>query len=253
MNAPVVEKKKQLHPALLVALLVVAALSAWSMFGDDDTGDAAASRQAQGERSGPGGARGEGVDDAHDASALRQAQGERVGAGGGEGTGGGEGAAGGEASAHDPRHLRSALQKAMVLLDDRPAFPALSVGGGKAWASVLPPPPPPPKNLPPPPPQAPPFPYQLVGRWQEDEPAAAPQGAFSVSSASTVASPGSAASAVAAGVQMAVVAGPLTTWVVKPGDVIQGQWRVDAIDGSQMRVTYLPLSQSQTVGMRPSS
>jgi hypothetical protein len=52
---------------------------------------------------------------------------------------------------------------------------------------------------------------------------------------------------------MAVVAGPLTTWVVKPGDVIQGQWRVDAIDGSQMRVTYLPLSQSQTVGMRPSS
>ena len=51
-------------------------------------------------------------------------------------------------------------------------------------------------------------------------------------------------------IQRAVLAGPVATWVVKEGDVIEGQWRVDSIQDRTMRLTYLPLQQSQTVSMK---
>lgn len=77
--------------------------------------------------------------------------------------------------------------------------------------AVAPPPPPPP-----PPPMAPPFPHAWIGRYDDDA-------------------------------QRAVIAGSARTWVVQSGDVIDSQWRVDAVNAREMRLTYLPLQQSQTV------
>lgn len=111
--------------------------------------------------------------------------------------------------------------------------------GPSAWASMQPPPPPPPKPMaaadlpPPPPPTAPRFPHAWVGRFNDDAlPAAA-----GVASAPLP-------------VNRAVISGPETTWVVRAGDVIEGQWRVDSIQERRMTLTYLPLNQQQTLGMR---
>ena len=49
---------------------------------------------------------------------------------------------------------------------------------------------------------------------------------------------------------MAVISGPNNTWVVKAGDVLDGQWRVDTVDAGAVQFTYLPLSQTQTVSMK---
>ncbi len=110
----------------------------------------------------------------------------------------------------------------------------------QAWGSMRPPPPPVPKVVyveppPPPPPMAPRFPHAWVGRFND----------------TAVASAASGASAVAdQPVQRAVLNGPQTTWVVRAGDVIEGQWRVDRIQDRTMSLTYLPLKQQQTVVMR---
>lgn len=69
------------------------------------------------------------------------------------------------------------------------------------------------------PPEAPVFPHGWVGRYLDPAP-------------------------------RAIIAGPMRTWVVSTGDVIEGQWRVDAIDERQMTLTYLPLGLSQTVAMK---
>lgn len=96
-----------------------------------------------------------------------------------------------------------------------------------AWSAQLPPPPPAPRRVAqeaPPPPMAPRFPHAWVGRFN-DESASRP-------------------------LQRAVVSGPVSTWVVSAGDVIEGQWRVDRIQGHTMSLTYLPLQQSQIVSMK---
>ena len=74
---------------------------------------------------------------------------------------------------------------------------------------------------------APPFPHTWVGRFN-DEP----------SSVSTAVVP------------RAVLVGAHSTWVVRTGDVIEGQWRIDLIQDRSMRLTYLPLQQQQTVAMK---
>jgi hypothetical protein len=51
-------------------------------------------------------------------------------------------------------------------------------------------------------------------------------------------------------VPRAVIAGPSTTWVLKVGDVIDGQWRIDTIQERQLGVTYLPLQQALSVTMK---
>ena len=92
----------------------------------------------------------------------------------------------------------------------------------KAWGPSLAPPPvikPVTKVVdaaPPPPPQAPRFPHQWVGRFND----------------------------------MAVVAGPNSTWVLAAGQVIDGQWRIDQIQDRRMQLTYLPFQQAQTVAMQ---
>lgn len=88
-----------------------------------------------------------------------------------------------------------------------------------AWSSQQPPPPPPEPVLAPPPPRAPAFPHAWVGRYIDDQP-------------------------------RAIINGPTTTWVVKVGDVIEGQWRVDRIQDRQLQLTYLPLQQTLSVAMK---
>lgn len=97
-----------------------------------------------------------------------------------------------------------------------------------AWSAAMPPPPPPPKQDRPAEvvPMAPPFPHQWVGRFDDE------------------ASPGSKP------LRRAVISGSVSTWVVREGDVIEGQWRVDQIQERLVRLTYLPLQQSQTVAMK---
>ncbi|MGC4061266.1 MAG: hypothetical protein QM749_10650 [Aquabacterium sp.] len=110
----------------------------------------------------------------------------------------------------------------------------------QAWHSMQPPPPPPPPKVvvveaPPPPPMAPRFPHAWVGRFNDEAPAAAASGASGAAAPPT---------------QRAVLAGNDSTWVVRAGDVIEGQWRVDRIQDRTMSLTYLPLMQQQTVVMR---
>lgn len=49
---------------------------------------------------------------------------------------------------------------------------------------------------------------------------------------------------------MAVLTSPQNTWVVKAGELIEGQWRVDTVRPTSVTLTYLPLSQQQTVSMK---
>ena len=99
----------------------------------------------------------------------------------------------------------------------------------EAWAEVTesqlaagpPPPPPPPPPAPPPllappppPPVAPPAPYQMIGRVVEGEGAKA--------------------------VDVALLTGPNKVLSAKAGDVIDGQWRVEQVSDSGVRLTWLP-------------
>lgn len=82
------------------------------------------------------------------------------------------------------------------------------------WA---PPPPPPPKPLPPPPPSAPPLPFTYLGKQKEGE-------------------------------QWQVfLARGNTTFVVKLHEVIDNQYRIEAIAPPNMTLMYLPLNQLQTL------
>lgn len=113
-------------------------------------------------------------------------------------------------------------------------------GTRAAWADVTaeqlaawqPPPPPPPPPAPPPaapapppPPVAPPAPYQMIGRVVEGEGAKA--------------------------VEVALLTGPNKAVSAKPGDVIDGQWRVEQVTASGVRLTWLPGQLPQNIVFRP--
>lgn len=125
----------------------------------------------------------------------------------------------------------------------RDASPMDGVGrAAMAWASASPPPPPPPPKPraeeqapPPPPPMAPRFPHAWVGRFNEE-------GAAQQQDGAGASAPGAIA--------RAVLTSPQNTWVVRVGDVIEGQWRIDRIQDRTMSLTYLPLQQQQTIAMR---
>jgi hypothetical protein len=226
---------RKLHPGLLLALVAAAALSLWSLAMPEDDEPQALARP---------GAAGPGV---------------RDGASGGWGPGSGSArtplaaAAGARAfgAAAAPPVTAAALQAQAERWSQRADWPPLSEPARLAWGP--PPPPPPPaaerEAAPPPPPTAPPFPYQLVGRWQEEaapannESAAAPHADRAGAADRAEAPP-------AAGRVKAVVAGPQATWVLGPGEVIDGQWRIDQIGPRSLQLTYLPLQLPQTVAMK---
>lgn len=97
-----------------------------------------------------------------------------------------------------------------------------------AWQPLPPPPPPPAPPAPPPPPPPPPVapqpPYQMIGRLLEGEGIKA--------------------------VEVAMLASPNRTLSVRRGDVIDGQWRVEQIDPSGVRLTWLPGQLPQTLAFR---
>lgn len=98
--------------------------------------------------------------------------------------------------------------------------------GVAAW-NPPPPPPPPLPTAPPPaaaaapaPPQAPPFPYTLIGRLDDGEP-------------------------------RALLSGPLRSFGVKAAEVIDGQWRVDAVQPQGVTLTWLPGGVKKTIAFGP--
>lgn len=87
--------------------------------------------------------------------------------------------------------------------------------------SWRPPPPPATPPPPPPPPQAPPVPYQYLGRWQED------------------------------GADIVFLADGDRTRAARQGERLGGQWRVDSIDRQAVTFTYLPLDQKRSLRLEP--
>jgi hypothetical protein len=78
---------------------------------------------------------------------------------------------------------------------------------------------------PPPPPVAPPAPYQMIGRVVETE-AGKP-------------------------VEVALLSGPNKSISAKRGDVIDGQWRVEQVTDSGVRMTWLPGQLPQNIVFKP--
>jgi hypothetical protein len=85
----------------------------------------------------------------------------------------------------------------------------------KSW--YVPPPPPPP--MPPPKPVAPPLPFTFIGRMIEE------------------------------GQTAVFVSIQDRNQVLHVGDVVQGVWRVDAIDPTNMKLTYLPLNENKYLAL----
>lgn len=108
----------------------------------------------------------------------------------------------------------------------RAEWPAADAQARAAWGDAPPaaaPPPPPPvatTATAPPLPAAPPFPYQLVGRLTD-------------------------------GASRAILNNAQRSAVVGAGEVIDGQWRVDAVEPAGLRLTYLPLGLAQFVAFAP--
>lgn len=110
-----------------------------------------------------------------------------------------------------------------------PPARAMTTAAPSAWSAAMPPPPPPPPSqnrTADAAPVAPPFPHQWVGRFDDE------------------------ASGSSKALRRVVISGPVSTWVAREGDVIEGQWRIDQIQERLIRLTYLPLQQSQTVAMK---
>lgn len=104
---------------------------------------------------------------------------------------------------------------------ERAPWPEASDAQLAAWQPPPPPaPPPPPPPAPPPPPVAPPLPYQMIGRLEEQ------------------------------GVVSALLATAQATRAVRVGDVIDGQWRVDQISDRGLSLTWLPGKLPQTLSYR---
>ena len=69
--------------------------------------------------------------------------------------------------------------------------------------------------------RAPAFPYTLIGQLDDGRP-------------------------------QALLTGPLRSLAVAAGEVIDGQWRVDAVQAQGITLTWLPGGQRQTLGFKPS-
>lgn len=203
-----------MNRGLLIALALVAGLSVYAMNSQGDDELLAPSKQGDGASKRPSRASSASSPD----DGIHAEQGRR------------RAPSAAHAAAMEP-WMADALTQGVNQWQDRlrpPADGQDAAGKGRsAWAGMQPPPPPPPvrtaapeQDLPPPPPMAPRFPHAWVGRF-DDETA-----------------------------QRAVLAGPQGTWVVRAGDVIEGQWRIDRIQERSMSLTYLPLKQQQTLAMR---
>ncbi len=130
-----------------------------------------------------------------------------------------------------PRAAQPPPRAVAALVSARPAltWPEPSEQALVAWGPPpLPPAPPPlePAAVPPPAmaaaPRAPAFPYALIGRFTDEH-----------------------------GPQLLLV-GPDKTVSVRVADVLDGQWRIDAVQPDGVSMTWLPGSVRQTLTYRPS-
>ena len=114
----------------------------------------------------------------------------------------------------DPKELDLApLRREAAMVDPGNAFTS------KSWYVPPPPPPPPPpvKVAPPPAPTAPPLPFTYLGRYVD------------------------------AGRPVFFLLRGDIILTVKQGDIVDGSYRIDGIDGSRLGLTYLPLDIKQTL------
>ena len=84
---------------------------------------------------------------------------------------------------------------------------------GQSWYV----PPPPPKPVPPPPPAPPPLPFTYMGKLVED------------------------------GKLTVFLLRDDKNYAIKPGDTLDGSYRVDSVDAQRVVFTYLPLNMQQTL------
>lgn len=82
-------------------------------------------------------------------------------------------------------------------------------------------PPPEPPAAPPPPPSAPALPFTYLGRLEED------------------------------GQTLVFLAGSQRHYAVRPGDVLESQWRLEQAQGPRLVFRYLPLDQTRTLEFTP--
>jgi len=135
------------------------------------------------------------------------------------------------ASVAAPARRPPAVAQAASAAASAPAAPSR-----EPWADVTPaqlaawqpPPPPPPPPAPPPvapspppPPVAPPAPYLMIGRIVEGEGAKA--------------------------VEVALLTSPTKAISARRGDVIDGQWRVEQVSSTGVRLTWLPSQIPQNI------
>ena len=116
-----------------------------------------------------------------------------------------------------PRAPAAKLSLDLSMLDHRKARAAAErsvddVFTAQTWVV----PPRAPREAPPPPPSAPPFPYIFVGKIIQD------------------------------GVPTVFLARQENNYVVKAGDALESDYRVEEINGSVMTMTYLPLNMKQS-------
>ncbi len=105
-------------------------------------------------------------------------------------------------------------------------IPALGEYGKRSWVSRVPllaPVPEPLANAAAP--AEPEIPFQWVGRWEQ---------------------PGGAGETPP---PMAILSGATGTWVVKKGDIVAGDWKVDSITSDQIQLLYLPISSLRTLSL----
>lgn len=88
----------------------------------------------------------------------------------------------------------------------------------QTWYVPPPPPPPPPAPPPPPPPQAPALPFAYMGRWDE-----------------------------AGTVTYYLARGGAKPVSVRPGEILDGVWRLEPTTGRTLSFTYLPLNQTRSL------
>jgi hypothetical protein len=126
------------------------------------------------------------------------------------------------ASAGEP----AAAPALLALLPREQLYPSPAAGGDAtpptqrdlfSTRSWNPPPPPPPPPSPPAPPVAPPLPYTVIGKKQE------------------------------AGAWEVYLTRSDQTFVAREGQVLEGTWRVDAIQPPNLSATYLPLGLPQSL------
>lgn len=253
---------RRLRPGLLVALLAVAGLTLWSLSLPGDEGDdgpaarpTAATRPADAlsarpASSGAASRQAGATDGWANGPVKRTSIGSSIGSSSGlKGNARGE-----RPSAAAVAELQAGVRRDTARWSARADWPSLGDAARAAWGPPPPPPPPPAAaraDEPPPPPVAPPFPYQLVGRWEE--PGAALAGADAPAARERPPAPAPAGAAPrpsAATTIKAVIAGPQATWVLAAGEVIDGQWRIDRVGPRGLELTYLPLQLPQTVAMK---